>query len=89
VLRCGDLDAHNDLVAGIQFRLEALAGLCDEPSYQAWSMKSGSPGMDYVHGDLIEAAASEPLIMRKRAVCFEPKSFFKRVLLITETRGRG
>jgi hypothetical protein len=84
-----NLEARSDLVTGIEFRLEALARLCDEASYRAWSMKSGTPEMDYVHGDLIEAAASAPLIMRKRAVCFESKSFFKHVLSITETRGRG
>jgi hypothetical protein len=25
-------------------------------------MKSGSPGMDCIHGDVVEAAASEPLV---------------------------
>src|ERR1700733_5309610 len=41
------MDAHkvpsanrSDLLMGIQFRLEALARLQDQPSYRAWSMKS-------------------------------------------------
>jgi hypothetical protein len=84
-----DLKDRSDLLMGIQFRLEALARLRDEPSYRAWSMKSGTPHLHYVHGDLVEVAATEPLIIRKRVARFEPKSFFKRVLQVSEARGRA
>lgn len=84
-----DLQDRGDLLTGIQFRLEALARLKDEPAYRAWSMKSTTPGMDYIHEDLVEAAAVEPLKLGKRVARFDQKSFFKRVLAISEARGRG
>jgi hypothetical protein len=79
------MDAHNvssakarsALVTGIQFRLrlQALAYLQDQPSYRAWSITSGTPGMHYVHGDLVAAAATAPLVMAGRVASFEPSRF--------------
>lgn len=71
--------------------MEAIVRLMSEPEYRAWSMKSGAPGMDLIRPDLIEAAASEPLVGDDDdlAFAFEPKSFFKRVLKIAETHGEG
>jgi hypothetical protein len=93
------MDAHNvssakarsALVTGIQFRLrlQALAYLQDQPSYRAWSITSGTPGMHYVHGDLVAAAATAPLVMAGRVASFEPQSFFDLVLEISEARCRG
>jgi hypothetical protein len=83
------LQGNGELLAGIGFRLEALARRHEELEYRAWSMKSGSPGMDYVHGDVVEAAASEPLVADDDCARFEPKSFFKRVLKIAQTHGEG
>src|SRR5437660_10751904 len=65
-----DIEAGSDLLMGVQFRLEALARLHDEPAYRAWSMNSGTPGMNYIHDDLVVAAAMEPLKYSKRAVRF-------------------
>jgi hypothetical protein len=90
------MDAHkvpsanrSDLLMGIQFRLEALARLQDQSSYRAWSIKNGTSGRYYVHADLVAAAASAPLLMTGLVASFEPKSFFERVLEISEARGRG
>jgi hypothetical protein len=89
-------DAHkvpsadrSDLLTGIQFRLQALGRLQDQPSYRAWSMNSTTPGTHYVHADIVAAAASAPLLMIRRIANFEPQSFFTRVLEISEARGRG
>jgi hypothetical protein len=84
-----DVRARSDLLTGIQFRLEALARLRHEPAYRAWSMKTKAPGVEYIHEDLIDAAAIEPLSMGKREARFEPRAFFRRVLQITEARGRA
>jgi hypothetical protein len=92
------LDEHNiergleeraDLLTGIQFRLEALARLHNEPAFRAWSMKSGTPDMDYIHEDLVEAAAVEPLIMGEHQARFDANSFFKKVLQISSARGQA
>jgi len=84
------MDAHKvpsahrgDLSRAIQFRLQALAALQDQPSYRAWSRKRS------MHAALIEAAASVPLFVTDRVASFEPQSFFKRVLEIAEARGPG
>jgi hypothetical protein len=45
--------------------------------------------MEYIHDDLIQVAAAEPLILGKFTAHFEPKSFFKRALQISEARGHG
>jgi hypothetical protein len=52
-------------------------------------MTSGTPGMHYVHGDLVAAAATAPLVMAGRVASFEPQSFFDLVLEISEARCRG
>jgi hypothetical protein len=74
----------SDLLTGISFRLEALVRLTDEPEYRAWSVKTDTPGMDYISEDLVEAAAIEPLVCDDTCARFDPHSFFKRVLEISE-----
>jgi len=81
--------SRGDLLMAIQFRLEALARLQDQPSYRAWSIKNGSSGRYYVHADLVAAAAGAPLLMTGLVARFEPQSFFKRVIEIAEAGGRG
>jgi hypothetical protein len=77
------------LVAGIGFRMRATVRLMSEPEYRASTMKSGTPGMDFIHPHMVEAAASEPLVLDDDVARFEPKSFFKHVLKIAETHGEG
>jgi hypothetical protein len=83
------LEARSDLLMSIQFRLQALVRLQAQPSYRAWSMRSDTPGMHYVHADIVAAAAIAPLLMTGRVASFEPQSFFKLVLEISEARGCG
>ena len=45
--------------------------------------------MDYISEDLVEAAAIEPLLDDETCARFDPKSFFKRVLEISETSGKA
>jgi hypothetical protein len=81
---------RSGLPAGIGFRMEAMMRLLSELEFRAWSMKSGTPGMDLIHPHLVEAAASEPLVGENDgSLGFAPKSFFKRVLKIGETHGEG
>ena len=79
----------SDLLTGISFRLEALVRLTDEPEYRAWSVKTDIPEMDYISEDLVEAAAIEPLVYDDACARFDPKSFFKRVLEISEVSGKA
>jgi len=81
--------SRSDLLMAIQFRLEALARLQDEPSYRVWSIKNGTSERYYVHADLVAAASGAPLLMTGLVARFEPQSFFKRVLEIAEARGPG
>ena len=79
----------SDLLTGISFRLEALVRLTDEPEYRAWSVKTDTPGMDYISEDLVEAAAIEPLVYDDTCAQFDPKSFFQRLLEISKTSGKA
>jgi hypothetical protein len=54
-----EFEQRTAFLTGIQFRLEALSWLHTEPAYRAWSMKSGTPGMDYIHSDLVEATGQD------------------------------
>ncbi|HEY0281174.1 MAG TPA: hypothetical protein VGC27_00955, partial [Rhizomicrobium sp.] len=47
------------LATAIEFRLEALAGLESDHALRAWIMPGEELGCDYVHAELLEAAAKE------------------------------
>jgi hypothetical protein len=87
--RASNRQEKTRIVVSLNFRLEALAALSKQSAYRAWAMKSGTVGMDYIHADLVEAAAIEPLILTDEEAHFDPTSFFERVLSISEARGRG
>jgi len=79
----------SDLLTGISFRLDALVRLTGEPEYRACSVKTDTPGMDYISEDLVEAAAIEPLVCDDTGARFDPQSFFKRVLEVSEASGKA
>ncbi len=87
-LRVPDKD-RAEIAMSIMNRMEALARLHTEKAYRAWSMASNTPGMEFIHSDLVEAAASEPLIIGDRDAHFDPTSFFNRVLEQSDLRGKA
>lgn len=80
-------ETRRELLLGIQYRLDALSLLTEHKAYQAWSMKGEAQGMDYVHADLLAAAAVEPLIVDERSARFDPEAFFVRVMKLSAMRG--
>ena len=80
-----------ELVLAISFRLQALArvGLQGHPQLRGWSMPGHEPGMVFAHRELFEAAAAEPLVEVEGKAVFEPKSFFRRLLELSEEHGHG
>jgi hypothetical protein len=56
-------------------------------AYQAWSLRGDAPGMEYIHAVLVEAVATEPLILSEHGASFDPSSFFNRVLKMSAVRG--
>ncbi len=79
---------HGTLAFAIQLRLEALARLHDDRGLRAWTLRGDEEGMDYVHADVVRAAAAEPLVaLNEHEVGFAPESFRTRVLASAETRG--
>lgn len=78
------------LVSAIEFRLQALASLRERPEMAAWSLPSSEIGCDYINSALLEAAASEPIVqIDDHIITFDPDSFFKRVLAISDFQGEA
>jgi hypothetical protein len=78
------------LALAIDFRLTALARLHDKDVLRGWSMPGNEPGVEFIHADLVLAAAEEPVIEDAAGqVAFDPKSFRRRLLANAETRGRA
>lgn len=76
------------LAFAIQLRLEALARLHDDRGLRAWTLPGEQEGMDYVHGDVVSAAAAEPLIsINAHEAGFDRDTFRARVLASAATRG--
>lgn len=79
------------LITAFQFRMEALMNLRTRPEYRAWTLQLSAhkEEPDVIHQVLVEAAATEPLIQRKKRPAFDPVSFFKRALAMSEAEGRA
>lgn len=74
----------------IQLRLEALARLHDDRGLRAWTLPGDAEGADYIHADVVAAAAVEPLkAIDDHTVGFDPKSFRTRVLADAAVRGHA
>ena len=79
-----------DLALAIDFRLTALARLMQDRQVRGWTLPAGQAGADFVHPNLIRAAAEEPVIEDANGQpAFDPESFRNRVLLLTGTRGEA
>ena len=74
----------------IQLRLEALARLHDDHGLRAWTLPGEEEGMDYIHADVVAAAAVEPLMaIDDRNTGFDAESFRARVLAGAAVRGNA
>jgi hypothetical protein len=79
-----------DLVLAIDYRLTALARLLQEHQVRGWTLPAGDQGADFVHRDLVRAAAEEPVIEDENGyAAFNPESFQARVLRLTTARGQA
>ena len=79
-----------DLAIAIDFRLTALARLLQDRQVRGWTLPAGHDGADFVHPDLIRAAAEEPVIEDANGQpAFDPESFRNRVLRLTGTQGKA
>ena len=76
-----------ELAIAIDFRLMALARLQKDDALRGWTMPGTEKGMDYIHADLVKAAAEEPLIDHKGKAVFDVQSFRNRVLANAQMRG--
>ncbi len=82
-------DANRGMVAmTITIRLMALDAVLEDSQLQGWVLPGPEPGLTFVHGDLLKAAAEEPLIEGPEGhPSFVPSSFRRRVLQIAAARG--
>ena len=88
-LNAADIEGNHALIMmSVQFRMAALARLRQEPAYRAWSLNAEGSG-DYVHEVLVETAATQRLIELEGEPAFEPKSFFRAALELSEAGGRA
>jgi hypothetical protein len=79
-----------DLAIAIDFRLTALARLLQDRQVHGWTLPAGHDGADFVHPDLIRAAAEEPVIEDANGQpAFDPKRFRDRVLRLTGAQGEA
>lgn len=81
---------RGELAMAIDFRLTALARLQSDQALRGWTLPGTEAGMDYIHADLLKAAADEPVIEdEQKQAAFDVESFRRRVLGIAETRGQA
>ncbi len=81
-------DKRGDLAIAIDFRLTALAHMLARQEAPGWTLQGTEKGMEMIHPNLVRCAADQPLIEdENHQVAFEPESFRRRVLEITETSG--
>lgn len=79
-----------DLVLAIDFRLTALARLLQAHQVRGWTLPANDEGTDFIHRDLLCAAAEEPVIEDSDGQAgFDPESFRARVLRLSEAKGEA
>jgi hypothetical protein len=79
---------RGDLAMAINFRLMALARLMEKGGGRGWTMP-GNEGCTFVHEELVQAAAEEPMIEVDAQITFDPESFHRRLLALAEPHGEA
>lgn len=77
-----------DLGLAINFRLMAFARLMSDGGGRGWKLP-GNDGCTFVHGELVRAAAEEPVIEVDEQVMFDADSFHRRLLALAEMHGEA
>jgi hypothetical protein len=81
-------DERADLAIAIEFRLAAMARVLEAGQANGWTLPSAEAGAELVHPSLVRGAAEEPLIEdASGGASFNPESFRRRVLAITQPKG--
>lgn len=92
VKRVGELELgdreRGDLAMALSFRFRALARLMEHGGGRGWTMPR-KDGCTFVHGELVRAAAEEPMIEVGNQVEFDPESFHRRLLALAEMHGEA
>lgn len=92
VKRVGELELgdreRGELAMALSFRFRALAQLMENGGGRGWTTP-GKDGCTFVHGELVRAAAEEPLIEVGNRVEFAPESFHRRLLALAEVHGEA
>ncbi|QIQ86834.1 hypothetical protein [Erythrobacter sp.] len=77
---------RQDMCLALNFRLRALAKLISENGAAGWTMP-GADGATFIHQEVIERAASQPLCEEGEDLFFDPEEFSAGLLLNTEIGG--
>jgi hypothetical protein len=81
-------EQRGDLAMAINFRLMALARLMEKGGGRGWTAP-GKEGCTFVHEELVQAAAEEPMIEVESQITFDPESFHRRLLALAEPHGEA
>jgi hypothetical protein len=73
----------------IEWRLVAFYRLTGRPELEPWSLPGKRRGTTSFAPAVLKAAAEATLIFHDERPAFDPDSFFKRLLAISECIGRG
>lgn len=79
---------HYRLMA-IDYRLTAMAEIIAKNMLPLGVLPQAADGSHTVSEYVFEAAAVEPILMRKNDPFFEPNSFLRRVLELSDTDGKA
>ncbi|SCW90754.1 hypothetical protein SAMN02927900_06489 [Rhizobium mongolense subsp. loessense] len=79
-----------ELAMAIDFRLTALARLNGDKALSGWTLPGSEPGQDFIHENLLKAAALEPVVEDEyRQAAFNAESFQRRVLAFSKAEGNA
>jgi hypothetical protein len=81
-------EQRGDLAMAINFRLMALARKMEKGGGRG-STAPGKEGCTFVHEELVQAAAEEPMIEVESQITFDPESFHRRLLALAEPHGEA
>jgi hypothetical protein len=73
----------------IEYRLTAMSRLVASGALPHWAMPEQPDGSTGIAEPVLQAAAVEPLLLRKRDAYFDAESFRERVLSLAEPDGRA
>lgn len=81
-------DDRAGLLVAIEFRLRALAHLCRDGVLRGWSIPGVESDPHFIHADVVQAAAAEPLIENAGEMAFDPAAFRRRMVANAKKRGQ-